>query len=161
MTELKPSALDLITPEEAHGVAALVIRDNPEITDQATALAIVDEALKFIATAAQHPANPKLRPSRRVDMGWHALILTTLTYVKLGRRLGRYVHHVPEGPSTPRREEVTILDSMELIREAGYATTDELWLTPDGLSCHTDCNVECNSCTNTGGVPGADMPVAV
>jgi hypothetical protein len=154
---LKTTALDLITAEEAEGLTALVMRDNPEITDPEFALGCVDEALKFVATAAKHPANPKLRPSRWADAGWHALILTTVTYLKLGRKLGRFVHHVPEGPSTPRREEVTILESMQFIREAGYQPVDDKWLTPEGLSCHTECNVECNSCVNPGVISGGDL----
>lgn len=157
-TSLKTSALDLITPEQARAVAALVIRDNPEITDQAAALSIVDEALKFVAAAAKHPADPKVRPSRRVDMGWHALILHTVIYVQLCQQLGRFVHHVPEGPETRRVVSVTQDDTIEVIREMGYEPNMDLWGgvgdAPLGGDCHTECNVECNTCTNKGFVPG-------
>ncbi|PPS89555.1 hypothetical protein [Streptomyces sp. MH60] len=160
--EPKSSALDLLTPDEANSVASLVIRDNPEITDLALALSIVDEALKFVAAAAKHPADPAVRPSRRVDMGWHALILHTTIYVKLCQGLGRFVHHVPEGPETRRPVAVTQDDSIRVIREMGYEPNLDLWGgvgdAPLGGDCHTECNVECNSCTNPGFTPSPPLP---
>ncbi|QCX80133.1 hypothetical protein C9F11_32740 [Streptomyces sp. YIM 121038] len=82
---------ELISAERFAAISATVI-DNNQNLDQATAEQIVEEALKFVATCATRPEE-RLRPSRVVDEGWHALILHTATYAELCRSLGRFVHH--------------------------------------------------------------------
>ncbi len=52
----------------------------------------------------------RLRPSRVVDEGWHALILHTRVYSELCEGVGRFVHHMPE-PSDGSRH-----NPAELIR---------------------------------------------
>lgn len=145
-TALKDSALHLLTGDEANRVAALVVRDNEGVTDQALALNIVDEALKFLAAAAGNTGKGKaLRPSRVVDMGWHALILHTELYMTLCHKLGRYIHHRPEGPETLRRDATTLDDTTEAIRAAGYAPNEYLWGTradteiKGGDCMHSEC----------------------
>jgi len=150
---LKTSALDMLTEDEANRVAALVVRDNEGVEDQATALSIVDEALKFLAAAANGKNKGKaLRPSRVVDMGWHALILHTEIYFKLCHGLGRYLHHRPEGPETLRRDATTLDNTVEAIRNAGYAPNEYLWgmkaeTEIKGGDCmHSECNQD-GACT--------------
>ncbi|MEU9946528.1 hypothetical protein [Streptomyces lavendulae] len=83
----------------------LVQRDNDGV-EEALAVRIVDEALKF-AAATTRATGRHLRPSKPVDLGWHALILHTAVYRELctaSRGLTRLpdpttVAYVPEGRS--------------------------------------------------------------
>jgi hypothetical protein len=142
------SALGLLNNDDAERVAALVVRDNEGVTDQAQALAIVDEALKFLsaATTSKPGDGRRLRPSRVVDMGWHALILHTELYMTLCHKIGRYIHHRPEGPETLRREATTLDITQAAIREAGYEPVEYFWGTKGdteikGGDCqHTECH---------------------
>lgn len=127
-TSLKPSALDLLTADEANRVAALVMRDNEGVEGQVLALNIVDEALKFLVACGKNQTGKALRPSRVVDMGWHALILHTELYMTVcSKAAGRMIHHRPEGPETLRRVATTLDNTTEAIRQAGYAPSDYLW----------------------------------
>jgi hypothetical protein len=146
-TGLKASALDMLTGDEANRVAALVMRDNEGVNDQALALSIVDEALKFLAASGKNTGNGKaLRPSRVVDMGWHALILHTEIYFKVCGQWGRYIHHRPEGPETLRRVATTLDDTTAAITAAGYTPNEYLWgdkaeTEVKGGDCmHTECS---------------------
>jgi hypothetical protein len=161
-TSLKASALDMLSGEEAERVAALVVRDNEGVEDQALALTIVDEALKFLAASGKGTGNGKaLRPSRVVDMGWHALILHTEIYFKVCGQFGRYIHHRPEGPDTLRREATTLDITQEAICEAGYVPNAYLWgdkadTEIKGGDCqHTECHQD-GGCTAPQIFPGAD-----
>ena len=153
-TSLKTTALDLLTDDETARVAALVIRDNEGVTDLELATRIVDEALKFLAASGTGAGNGKaLRPSRIVDMGWHALILHTEIYFKVCGQWGRYIHHRPEGPETLRRVATTLDDTTDAIRVAGYLPSDYLWgdraeTEIKGGDCmHTECHQD-GGCTS-------------
>ncbi|MFE9834008.1 hypothetical protein ACFYP4_02495 [Streptomyces sp. NPDC005551] len=144
--ELRASALHLLTPQDAERVARLVVRDN-EGVDYQLAVRIVDEALKFIAVAASGKRDGRnLRPSKIVDMGWHALILHTELYRDVCGSLGGFVHHRPEGPETLRRDATTLDQTVDAIRASGYATDDYLWgdkadTEIKGGDCqHTECH---------------------
>lgn len=125
-TRLKLSARSLLTDDEFSRVAALVVRDN-EVTED-LAERITDEALKFLSAAATNTTPGRhLRPSKTVDMGWHALILHTELYAGLCRQLGRTIHHRPEGPETLRRDATKLADTVASIREAGFEPDEYLW----------------------------------
>ncbi|MEV0410778.1 hypothetical protein AB0I68_08195 [Streptomyces sp. NPDC050448] len=122
---LDSTARHLLTDEGFTRVMHLVVRDNEGI-DEPLATRIVDEALKFTAAAGQS-AGRHLRPSKLVDMGWHALILHTAVYRELCAAVGRFVDHRPEGPETLKRDATTLDLTMDAIREAGYEPDAYLW----------------------------------
>lgn len=124
-TTLETSARHLLSVEGFSRVVHLVQRDN-EGVERALAERITDEALKFVAAAATTTSR-HLRPSKVVDMGWHALILHTAMYRELCSGLGRFVDHRPEGPETLRRDADTLDRTMDAIREAGYEPDAYLW----------------------------------
>ncbi|MGA5598484.1 hypothetical protein ACPCSE_30040 [Streptomyces cellulosae] len=125
--QLKPSALDHLTDDDARRIAALVVRDNEGVTTIELGMRIVDEALKFLVAAANNTKNRQLRPSKTVDMGWHALILHTEIYRDVCGNLGQFIHHRPEGPETLRRVATTLDTTQDAIREAGYQPDPYLW----------------------------------
>lgn len=149
--ELKPSARHLLSPEGFADVVHLVMRDN-EGVEQPLAERLVDEALKFVATAASTPGSG-LRPSKLVDMGWHALILHTSLYAKLCAARGRFVHHIPEGPETQRRDDVTLDATVAAIRGAGFEPDEYLWSRIAdtelqlGDCMHSECTEGGSNCT--------------
>ncbi|MFG2880138.1 glycine-rich domain-containing protein [Streptomyces sp. NPDC048337] len=124
-TALKTSARHLLSDEGFTRVVHLVQRDNDGV-EEALAVRIVDEALKFVAAATQARGR-HLRPSKAVDLGWHALILHTALYRELCTGRGRFVDHRPEGPESLRRDADTLNLTMEAIREAGYEPDAYLW----------------------------------
>ncbi|MER8153816.1 hypothetical protein [Streptomyces sp. NPDC094472] len=79
---------------------------------------IVDEAVKFTATCAAFP-DARLRPSRVVDEGWHALILHTRVYSELCEGLGHFVHHMPEPPNPFRHDAGELTRTQEMIARRG------------------------------------------
>ncbi|MCX4780040.1 hypothetical protein [Streptomyces sp. NBC_01264] len=144
-TALSASAQHLLTEEGFTRVTHLVQRDNDGI-DEALAARIVDEALKFVAAAATSTGR-HLRPSKTVDMGWHALILHTEMYREVCGGVGRFVDHRPEGPETLRRDADTLDSTMDAIREAGYEPDAYLWGPLADTEIHAgDCmHSECTS----------------
>ncbi|MGP3686546.1 hypothetical protein ACTVZO_17870 [Streptomyces sp. IBSNAI002] len=142
---LDTSARHLLSDDGFARVAHLVQRDNDGI-DEPLAVRIVNEALKFVATAAQ-TTDRHLRPSKTVDIGWHALILHTEMYRTLCAAVGRFVDHRPEGPETLKRDADTLDLTMAAIREAGYAPDEYLWGPLADADVHAgDCmHSECTS----------------
>ena len=126
------SARSLLDPTEFAAVVATVVRDNANL-NEAFAARIVEEALKFVATCAAQPEGG-LRPSRAVDMGWHALILHTHTYARLCDKLGRFVHHWPDSPALARvpldalRQRKALHRTQALMVGAGYELDPTLWM---------------------------------
>jgi hypothetical protein len=143
---LKPSALHLLTDDEARRVAHLVIRDNEGVTDMAVALDIVDESLKFQIACAKNTTRKALRPSRIVDMGWHATILHTEINFKVASQIGCFIHHRPEGPETLRRDATALDETVAAIREVGYEPNEYYWGTgaeteiKGGDCMHSECH---------------------
>ncbi|MFD9819077.1 glycine-rich domain-containing protein [Streptomyces violascens] len=119
---------DLITPQEFAGVVATVLDNNTGMAAD-VAERIVAEALAFVAACAQFPGS-RLKPSRVVDEGWHALILHTGVYARLCRSMHRFVHHVPERPDVTRHDPGALARTMERITQAGYPVDVRLWLPP-------------------------------
>ncbi|MEU4616647.1 glycine-rich domain-containing protein [Streptomyces umbrinus] len=130
-TEAVP-ALSLISEEELAAVVATVLRDHDDL-ERSTAERIVEEALKFVAACAAFPGE-RLRPSRAVDKGWHALILHTHTYERLCSRLGRFVHHMPDLPDHAAAPAEALERAPEVMTTAGYEPDRTLWLQPSGAA---------------------------
>lgn len=126
------AARALITEEEFAGVVATVL-DNNRGMEQATAERVTTEALKFVATCVRFPSL-RLRPSRIVDEGWHALILHTRLYASLCQSRGGFVHHVPERPDPSRHSPKELERTQAAIVEAGYEVDLTLWLAPTDTS---------------------------
>ncbi|MFG2899513.1 glycine-rich domain-containing protein [Streptomyces zaomyceticus] len=133
----------LLTTDEFEGVVATVLDNNTGMAP-ADAQRIVDEALKFVATGAEFPGG--MRPSRTVDEGWHALILHTLVYQGLCRRLGRFVHHVPERPDPTRHDPTALERTQARIEQAGFSVDRTLWLGPSTGSVPVSASCEHTSC---------------
>ncbi|MFI8447998.1 glycine-rich domain-containing protein [Streptomyces erythrochromogenes] len=152
---LNPSARHLLSDEGFSRVVSLVQRDNDGLAGL-LAVRIVDEALKFVAAAAQTTGR-HLRPSKAVDMGWHALILHTALYRELCIARGRFVDHRPEGPETLQRDADTLEFTMSAIREAGYEPDAFLW----GPSADTEIHAgDCMHSECTEGGSGCAAPPA-
>ncbi|MFI0739213.1 glycine-rich domain-containing protein [Streptomyces sp. NPDC021100] len=118
-----------------HSVRATVADNNPDISHK-TCGRIVDEALKFVVTAARFPGQ-SIVPSRVVDEGWHALILHTRAYRDLCAELGTFVHHTPERPDAGRYAPEIIGRTTALIEAAGFLVDPGLWGSPEhGLARH-------------------------
>jgi hypothetical protein len=124
--------LSHISEEEIAAVVATVLRDHDDL-EWSTAERIVEEALKFVATCAAIPGE-RLRPSRAVDKGWHALILHTHTYERLCSRLGRFVHHMPGASASEVASAEALERTPELMAKAGYEPDRTLWLQPSGAA---------------------------
>ncbi|MFI6278357.1 glycine-rich domain-containing protein [Streptomyces sp. NPDC050988] len=120
------SALSLISEAEFGAVVTTVLRDHDEL-ERSSAERIVKEALKFVAACAAIPGE-RLRSSRAVDKGWHALILHTHTYARLCSRLGRFVHHMPDPPAPAGTPAEALERTPELMTTAGYVPDRTLWL---------------------------------
>ncbi|MBO8193867.1 hypothetical protein ITI46_19685 [Streptomyces oryzae] len=162
----------LIAPDAFRGVVATVMDNNPGM-DEPTAARAVEEALKFVVAAAKFPTEP-MRPLRLVDEGWHALILHTALYAKLCARLGRFVHHHPDGPDTTDHVSDGHLRTVALMEEAGLSPDRDLWTVPSPVpvgasggrrrrggsgscstsscsSCGSQCGSSCGSSCGGGG----------
>ncbi|MEU3712900.1 hypothetical protein [Streptomyces catenulae] len=122
------SARALLTAEEFAAVAGTVQRNNPGMAFD-VAEAITEEALKFEAACAHRP-QARLKPSRVVDEGWHALILHTKVKARLAERLGVFVHHVPEPPYTSRHDADALLRTQNAIKQAGFPVDPLMWTGP-------------------------------
>ncbi|SHL60752.1 hypothetical protein SAMN05216268_105238 [Streptomyces yunnanensis] len=122
------SARGLLAPEAFPGVVDTILDNNPGM-ERDVAEQIVAEALKFVAACARFPGE-RLRPSRVVDEGWHALILHTGVYAGLCRSLHRFVHHVPERPDTTRHSPGALARTQEAIKAAGYEPDPLMWTGP-------------------------------
>lgn len=95
--------------------------------DHDTAVRVVDQALAFLATLSRHP---DLRPSRLVDLGWHAFLLHTREYAEFCDRIaGRFLHHEPDDGATSveRRSSAEVWHA---IIDAGYVVDPEMWAHP-------------------------------
>lgn len=121
-------ARDLLPAAELAAVVATVLTNNsgmaPEMAERITL-----EAVKFEAACASFPTL-RLKPSRVVDEGWHALILHTKIKARLAHRLGFFVHHVPEAPDTGRHDPDALLRTQAAIADAGYVPDPKLWAGP-------------------------------
>ncbi|MEU0807857.1 hypothetical protein [Streptomyces sp. NPDC005970] len=151
-------ATGLLVAKDRAGVIGTVLGNNPGMAEN-IAERIVDEAVKFTATCAKNPRD-RLRPSRVVDEGWHALILHTRVYKELCDDFGIFVHHVPEPPDPSRHNAGELTRTREMIRKAGFTVDGALWLAPTDESIPVAANCEhsepggegtcTGDCSNTG-----------
>lgn len=151
------SVRELITPEQFLDVASTVQRNNDGMAAN-VAEAITEEALKFVAACSAAP-RARLKPSRVVDEGWHALILHTSVYAQLCRSLHRFVHHVPERPDVTRHDPGALARTQAAIKAAGYDPNPAMWNGPTDNSIPVAASCEhsepppagCGAdCSNTG-----------
>ncbi|MGW1376020.1 glycine-rich domain-containing protein [Streptomyces sp. NPDC002446] len=119
---------DLVSPAAFASITHTVLANNPGM-GRAIAERIVVEAIKFEAACARRP-RLRLKPSRVVDEGWHALILHTRVKAELARKLGLFVHHVPEPPGPERHDPGALARTQKAIRAAGYVPDPDLWTGP-------------------------------
>ncbi|MGW6739743.1 hypothetical protein ACWGDX_03170 [Streptomyces sp. NPDC055025] len=148
----------LLSPGEFTAVAATVQQNNLGMST-AVAEAITAEALKFEAACAFNPT-ARLKPSRVVDEGWHALILHTRIKARLATSLGVFVHHVPEAPDTGRHDPDALARTQAAIEAAGYEPVPAMWVGPSDTSIPVAADCEhsppppegtCSGdCSNTG-----------
>lgn len=112
---------DLVTGELFGRLVRRVAEDNylcEELADR-----VVDQALVFLATHAQHG---DLRPSAMVDLGWHVFLLHTREYAAFCDRMaGRFLHHEPD--DAPREG---LGSTVAAVSAAGYEVDRELWSHP-------------------------------
>lgn len=103
---------------------------------------VMDQALAYLATCAQKPADaPSLHMSRRVDAGWHAFMEYTREYDNFFQRDGWHkVHHNPcdgwGGQTYPPAAEVLPV-TVVAIEAAGYQVEHGLWAAP--VDCGDTC----------------------
>jgi hypothetical protein len=153
-----PDVSALLEKPQRAGVIRTVLDNNPGL-DANMAERIVNEAVKFTVACAQFPG-ARLRPSRVVDEGWHALILHTRVYKELCDGLGRFVHHTPESPDPSRHNAGELTRTQEMIAKAGFTVDDALWLAPTDQTIPVAANCEhsppgpngscTGDCSNTG-----------
>jgi hypothetical protein len=120
----------LLVDAEFDAVTATVMDNNPDMKP-GTAARIVEQALAFVATAAD--TTEAMAPSRAVDEGWHALILHTRLYERLCARLGTFVHHVPQRPADTRDDYTPdwLTRTTAAMEAAGYQVGADLWQGPE------------------------------
>jgi len=109
---------------------------------------IVDQAVAFLKTCVDHPGQ-HLRPSRKVDLGWHQFILNTVDYAEFCQRVaGYFIHHVPDEFTAPRggsAETVKALaPTVTAMTASGFEVDAELWTATSG-QC-TQCFQGCTNC---------------
>ncbi|MGH3941456.1 MAG: glycine-rich domain-containing protein [Pseudonocardiaceae bacterium] len=115
----------LVAPSLFDRLTQRVVRDDG--LDPDTAAQVVDQALAFLATL---PRRPTLRPSRLVDLGWHAFLLHTREYAEFCDRIaGRFLHHEPDDGPTPV-ECGSLAEVRQAITDAGYVVDPEMWANP-------------------------------
>lgn len=115
--------------------------------DQETAETITDQALAYLATAAQKPAGaPTLYMSADVDPAWHEFLHYTFEYDAFFATRGwPKVHHNPcDGDKVYPPQEEALPPTVAAIRAAGYHVEPELW----------KARVDCEDTCGDDGVPG-------
>ncbi|MFD7894271.1 glycine-rich domain-containing protein [Streptomyces sp. NPDC059743] len=126
----------LISGDVFASIVAFVV--HHEKRDLETAERITDQALAFVATAAE--STLPMVPSDDVDMGLHAFILHTREYREFCQQYaGRFLDHNAR-PGTPRKvEDVTA--SAHAIKAAGFVVFDGLWSVngENAAQCDSDC----------------------
>ncbi|MVO83973.1 hypothetical protein GPA10_04120 [Streptomyces sp. p1417] len=127
----------LVSEELFGSIAHLVRHQSKHPQDRAEA--ITDQALAFVATAAQ--AGVSMMPSDDVDDGLHAFILHTRAYDTFCQKFaGRFLHHNPE-PGTGGRTAKAVTASALAVKGAGFLVLDDVW-TVNGentAQCDSDC----------------------
>ena len=136
---------ELVTPELFHRLVTRVAEEHDH--DLLMAGRVVDQALAFLGTSANHEGRP-LSPSEIVDPGWHEFILHTVDYAAFCDQVaGRFLHHVPTDPQDPSAEgegaHDTLTYTVDAIATAGFYVDTDLWPTGhagDCSQCHAGCS---------------------
>jgi hypothetical protein len=112
-----------------------------EDVEERLAERMVDQALAFLYACAKTTDTP-LRPSKTVDVGWHAFVLHTSAYAEFCDRIaGRFIHHEPTEFEPPAHVGTTLAPTVNTMRLLGLAVDDELWMrgSADCSQCHSGC----------------------
>lgn len=137
--EVLATGRSLLRPELFGRLTRQIVSD--EEVEQDYAEAILDQALAFIKTCADNPGG-RLRPSKAVDVAWHAFILNTAEYAIFCERIaGRFLHHEPEEFTPPGNPREMLNPTVTAMRDAGFVVDDELWAQMSGRcsQCHGGC----------------------
>ncbi|WNV90345.1 hypothetical protein [Umezawaea sp. Da 62-37] len=153
-TLAKATTEDLISLELRGRLTSQLIKEHAGMTGD-EAVRIVDQAVAYLKTCTDNPG-VHLRPSQRVDLGWHQFILNTVDYAEFCERVaGYFIHHVPDEFTLPRggsAETVKALaPTVEAMRASGFKVDAELWMTKAG-DC-TQCHSGCTNCGQGDGKP--------
>lgn len=128
-------------------IMQLVIEHSGMTGDEAAR--IVNQAVAFLKTCVDHPGQ-HLRPSRKVDLGWHQFILNTVDYAEFCQRVaGYFIHHVPDEFTSPRGGSAETIKALaptvEAMTASGFEVDAELWSVASG-----QCSQCFQGCTNCG-----------
>lgn len=109
----------------------LLMRDHPY--DSVMAARVLDQGYAYLLTAMRHRGEGLgLAPSTLVDVGVHAIILDTVSYLELCERFngGHFLHHVPE---VEFKDDGSVLRTAGLIAADGWNVDLPLWA--DAAKC--------------------------
>lgn len=133
---------ELVPDDVRDRLAAFIVREHPEHTQEFAARLVVESA-RFQAASAARP-DVRMAPSLLVDHGWHAWLMFTQDRDALMARIGGVVHHVPDLPGEEPDEETAReirRQTLDAMRTTGYAPDVELWPAVSGKcsQCHAGC----------------------
>jgi hypothetical protein len=144
LTLVKSPTEGLISSELRSRLTVQLINEHDAMTGD-EAVRIVDQAIAFLKTCVDNPGT-HLRPSKRVDLGWHQFILNTKDYAEFCDRVaGYFIHHVPDeftSPGNRLAETAAVLaPTLEAMRASGFEPDAELWFAASGQcsQCHQGC----------------------
>src|SRR4051812_42735932 len=127
-TLLKSSAQALISPDLRSRLTRQLINEHDGMTGD-EAVRIMDQAVAFLKACIDNP-DKHLRPSRKVDLGWHQFILNTKDYAEFCQRVaGYFIHHVPDEFTSPRGESAETTKALAPLRwrQCGSAASTSTW----------------------------------
>jgi hypothetical protein len=118
----------LVSDELFDRLVRRIIAD--EHVEQRLAERIVDQTLAFLHACAKTPETP-LRPSKAVDIGWHAFVMHTGAYAEFCDRVaGRFIHHEPDEFEPPAHARTTLAPTVNTMRLLGLA----VWVSSSELA---------------------------
>lgn len=122
-----------------------VVQD--EAMERPLAERIVNETLRFLRLAAEHPAGG-FSPSPLVDIGWHTFILYTREYAAFCDRIAaRFIHHSPKDGADTAGASGNIADTAQALRSLDGAIDEDLWAGAADLSAN--CNSGDGKCCSS------------
>jgi hypothetical protein len=144
----------LISGELRSRLTGQLINEHAGMTGD-EAVRIVDQAVAFLKTCVDNPGQ-HLRPSKRVDLGWHQFILNTQDYAEFCQRVaGYFIHHAPDEFTSPRGGSIetarVLAPTVEAMEASGFTVDPELWRAAPG-DC-TQCHSGCTNCGQGDGKP--------
>ena len=117
---------------------------------------MVEQMLIWLKAVAENPT-VRLAMDETVDPAWHAFILHSEEYTAFCDRVfGRYLHHVPPGPSSSMPDEA-INRTLPALHATGYAVDEEFWSGHKPCCPPNPCTqaTQAPKCSGTGAPPPA------